>query len=251
MQTAPWDYRLRVPIHGVIFLLGFWPFWEPWLGLSTRSTWLTLSAIFARQGWLSFQAATVMLLLIAVLFTALGAWLRVWGSAYIGAGIVMAPGMHANALLADGPYRHTRNPLYLGTLLHTVGIAMLMPPAGSIFAIAAIWILQVRLATAEEPFLAQRFGAGYARYKESLPQFLPSARALVPPAGARPHWWQALAGEVYFVGVVITLAGFGWDFNAQPLIRGILISLGLSIVVQALLPRAPKMVTGAGALPRS
>ena len=248
MRTPPWDYRLRVPIHAAIFLVGFWPFWEPWLGLSARSTWLTLSAGIARQGWLNFQAATVVLLLIAILFTGLGAWVRVWGSAYLGVGVVTDPGMHAPVLLADGPYRHVRNPLYLGTFLHTVGIAMLMPPAGSIFAIAAIWILQVRLAMAEEPFLAERFGPAYEQYKTSVPQFLPSARALVPPGGARPRPWQAVAGEIYFIGVVITLVGFGWDFNAQPLIRGILISLGASIVLQAFLPRAPKLVAGDGEL---
>lgn len=240
MRATLWEYRLRVPLHFLIFIVGFWPFWEPWLGLGTKSTWLTLSALFARQGWLGFQAATVALLMFAVFFTGLGAWLRTWGSAYLGAGVVLSPSMHANAILADGPYRRTRNPLYLGTLLHTVGIAILMPPAGSVFAIAAIWILQLRLAAAEEPFLAERFGAAYEQYRSSVPEFLPSPRPLVPAGGARPHWWQALAGESYMVGVVITLAGFGWDFNAQPLVRGILISLGISIVLQALLPRVPK-----------
>ena len=40
--------------------------------------------------------------------------------------------------------------------------------------------------------------------------------------------------------MAITLLAFGWDFNAQPLIRGILISFGISLVLQALLPRAPR-----------
>ena len=240
MRVSIWEYRFRVPLHFLIFTLGFWPFWEPWLGLGTKSTWLTLSALFARQGWLGFQAATVVLLVIGVLFTAAGAWLRVWGAAYLCSGIVLSSQMHARSMLAAGPYRRTRNPLYLGTLLHTVGVALLMPPAGAAFAIAAIWILQLRLAAAEEPFLAERFGASYERYKATVPQFLPSPRPLTPAGGAQPQWWQALAGESYMVGVVITLAGFGWDFNAQPLVRGILISLGVSLVLQALLPRAPK-----------
>ena len=240
MRATSWEYRLRVPIQILIFVLGLWPFWEVWLGLSTKSTWLLVSAWCARQGWLGFQAATVVLLLIAVLFTALAAWLRVWGAAYLGAGVVSSPQMHAPALLADGPYRRTRNPLYLGTLLHAVGVAMLMPPAGGLFTIAAIWIVQFRLAMAEEPYLEQRFGAAYTAFRTRVPQFLLSPKALVPPTGAKAHWWQALAGESYFVGVAVTLLAFGWDFNAQPLIRGILISFGVSLVLQALLPRAPQ-----------
>lgn len=240
MGATTWEYRLRYPLHILIFVLGFWPFWEPSLGLTKKSTWLILSAALARQGWLGFQAATQALLVIAIILVAMGAWLRTWGAAYVGAGVVNSPTMHGETLLADGPYRRTRNPLYLGTLLHTIGLALLMPPAGAIFAIAAIWILQVRLALAEEPFLQERFGSPYVAYRDRVPQFLPATRPLVPSAGLRPQWGQAILGESYMIGVVITLAGFGWSFNSNPLLKGILISLGLSLVLQAFLPRTAK-----------
>ena len=239
MGATTLEYRLRYLLHIVIYIVGLWPFWEPWMGLTTKSSWLILSADLARAGWLGFQAATSLLLLVAVVFAALGAWLRVWGSAYVGAGVVASPHMQGEALLADGPYRRTRNPLYLGTLLHTVGLALLMPPAGAVFAIAAIWILQVRLALAEEPFLAGRFGELYRTYEARVPRFLPSPKPMMPAAGHRAHWLQALLGESYMIGVVITLAAFGWDFNALPLLKGILISLGVSLVLRAFLPRAP------------
>ena len=237
MRATRWEYRLRFPLHVLIFVLGLWPFWEPWLNLTTKSTWLMLSATLARQGWLGFQAATQGLLVIAIIFVALGAWLRTWGAAYVGASVVASPSMHGQAMLADGPFRRTRNPLYLGTLLHTIGIALLMPPAGAVFAIAAIWILQVRLALAEEPFLETRFGQAYVSYRDRVPQFLPAPRPLVPAGGAKPHWGYAILGESYMIGVVITLAGFGWNFNSQPLLKGIMISLGVSLVLQAFLPR--------------
>lgn len=237
MHATSFEYRLRYPLHLAIYLVGFWPFWEPWLGLSTKSSWLTLSAALARQGWLAFQPAVALLLVVSLLFAFSGWAFRVWGTAYLGSSVVQAPGMHGAALLADGPYRHTRNPLYLGTLLHTVGIALLMPPAGAVFTIAAIWILQVRLALAEEPFLTRQFGEAYRRYMERVPRFLPSPRPLAAAAGVRPHWGQALLGEIYFLGVVVTLLLFGWSFNATPLLQGILISLGLAIIVNAFLPR--------------
>ena len=174
MGATSLEYRFRYLLHVAIFALGLWPFWEPWLGFSTKSTWLILSAEFARQGWLGFQAATSFLLVVAIVFTALGAWLRIWGSAYVGADVVNAAGMHGQALVADGPFRRSRNPLYLGTLLHTVGLALLMPPAGAVFAIAAIWIVQVRLALADEPFLTARFGQAYRDYADKVPRPLRS-----------------------------------------------------------------------------
>jgi len=161
----------------------------------------------------------------------------VWGASYVGASVVNARGMHGEAMLADGPYRRTRNPLYLGTILHIFGLAILMPPSGAIFCVALIWVFEVRLALAEEPFLTQRFGEAYVAYRKSVPRFLPSPTPQVPAAGKRPQWLQGLLSEIYMVGVVITYVVFGWGFNSTTMIRGVLISLGAWIIVKAFLPR--------------
>jgi protein-S-isoprenylcysteine O-methyltransferase Ste14 len=244
MQASRFEYRFRFAIHALLYILGFT---APWLfipaladiaGFSTKSTWLISSSMLSRQGWLTFSAATVVLLVITLLFTGLGAFLRIWGSAYVGSSIVKSPAMHGAAMLADGPFRHTRNPLYLGTLLHTFGIALLMPPSGALFAVTLLWIFQVRLALAEEPFLAARFGQHYLDYKAAVPRFLPALTPQVPAAGAQPHWLQSLLGELYFPAAFLVLAVFGWSFNAQPIRQGLLISLGVWLIVRALLPNA-------------
>jgi protein-S-isoprenylcysteine O-methyltransferase Ste14 len=244
MQATHFEYRFRFAIHAILYILGFT---APWLflhslagvpGFTTSSTWLVLSSLFARQGWLSFDAATIALLVIALLLTGLGAWLRVWGSAYVGSSIVKSPTMHGEVMLADGPYRRMRNPLYLGTLLHTLGVTILMPPSGALFAVVLLWIFQVRLALAEEPFLAARFGQPYLDYKAAVPRFLPSPKPQIAAAGAQPHWLQAMLGETYFVAVFVVLAIFGWSFNAQPLRQGLIVSVGLTLVMRAFLPRA-------------
>ncbi|MGA7157935.1 MAG: isoprenylcysteine carboxylmethyltransferase family protein [Acidobacteriaceae bacterium] len=246
MQATGFEFRYRMAIHAVIYLLGFT---APWLflksvagapGFTTSSTWLVLSSSIARRGWLQFDAATITLLALALLLTGLGAWLRVWGSAYVGVGVVKSPTMHGETLLADGPYRRTRNPLYLGTLLHTFGITILMPPSGAVFSVVLLWIFEVRLALAEEPFLAARFGQAYLDYKKAVPRFLPAPTPQIAAAGARPHWMQAMLGEIYFVAVFVVLAVFGWDFNAQPLRQGVIISVGLWLIVRAFLPKAPQ-----------
>jgi protein-S-isoprenylcysteine O-methyltransferase Ste14 len=250
------EYRFRLAVHAVVYMLGFW---APWLmvrslqevpGFTANSTWLVFATMMSRQGWLTFGAATVVLLVVALVFTGLGAWLRVWGAAYMRTGVVYSRGMHGGGgveagMLADGPYRRTRNPLYLGTLLHTTGICILMTPSGALFAVAAIWVLQVRLALAEEPFLLAEFGQPYAAYRAAVPRFLPSLQPLVAAAGARPRWLQAVLGEFYFVAAVVVLAVFGWSFNAQPIRQGLLISLGVWLVLIAVTPRAKRDVAAA------
>jgi protein-S-isoprenylcysteine O-methyltransferase Ste14 len=240
-KASPFEYRFRFILHGILYMLGFWSPWIYWgniFELTDKSTWLVLSSDLARTGWLGFGPATVAVLLLALVLTGLGAWLRTWGTAYVSTGIVQSRLMHGSTMLVDGPYRRTRNPLYLGTLLHTIGISILMPPSGAIFAVALIWALQIRLALAEEPFLATQFGQPYLDYVARVPRFIPALTPRVPAAGATPHWGQAFLGELYFSGAFLVLAIFGWSFNATPLRQGILISLGVWLVVRAFLPRA-------------
>jgi protein-S-isoprenylcysteine O-methyltransferase Ste14 len=243
MQASHFEYRFRFALHALIYLLGFitpWLLFGNVLNLEPRSSWLMLSSLLASTGWLTFTAASFSLLGLALVLTGIAAWLRVWGAAYVGSGVVRSSSMHGETLLADGPYRHTRNPLYLGTLLHTVGVALLMPPSGAAFAVVLLWVLNVRLALAEEPFLHERFGASYDAYCAQVPRFLPTPAAQVPSAGDKPHWGQAVLGELYFVGAFVVLAALGWDFNATPLKRDLVICLGLGLIARAFLPAAPK-----------
>jgi protein-S-isoprenylcysteine O-methyltransferase Ste14 len=241
MQASRFEYRFRFALHALIFFLGFlspWLYFGDKLNLEARSTWLILSSALARTGWFTFTAAVWSLLVVGLLLTGIAACLRLWGAAYVGVGVVKPSTMYGDSLLADGPYRHTRNPLYLGTIVHTVGIALLMPPSGALLAVVLLWLLNIRLALAEEAFLLDRFGQAYTAYCTRVPRFLPIPEPQVPSAGKQPQWIQALLGEIYFVGAFLTLAVFGWQFNADPLRRGILICLGVSLVVRAFLPRA-------------
>lgn len=239
MQATRFEYRFRFALHALIFTLAYTTPWRNALPLDRfHSLWELAATKLAESGLLAFQASFVAVLVVSLALLAVAAVFRVWGSAYLGSSVVLSGEMHSQALLADGPFRHTRNPLYLGTLVHTLGVSLLMPPSGALLAITLIWVLQFRLALAEEPFLAARFGAPYLAYKARVPRFVPSPAPLVPAAGQRPRWLQALLGEFYFVAVPVVLGIFGWQFNRTPLLRGILISLGISIILYAFLPRA-------------
>jgi protein-S-isoprenylcysteine O-methyltransferase Ste14 len=247
LRASAFEYRFRFAIQAAIYFFGFLavpaallisPNLKDIVGLTDKSSWLILSSTISRQGWLTFSAATIALLVVALIFTGLGAWLRVWGAAYVSESILNSSSINGETMLADGPYRRTRNPLYLGMLLHTIGIAILMTPTGAIVSIILLWIFQVRIALAEESFLTQRFGQPYMQYMAAVPRFLPTPRPQIAAAGKHPHWLQALLGELYFVAAFGVLATLGWSFNAQPLQQGLLISLGVGLIVHALMPRA-------------
>jgi protein-S-isoprenylcysteine O-methyltransferase Ste14 len=250
MGATRFEYKQRFLLHVFLFVLGFtapWTYLAVWPGgdQSTRAltepAWLALSTLLYRGGVLTYLDAVRILLILALILTALGAFFRIWGAAYIGNSTVKSGAMHAGTLLADGPYRRTRNPLYLGTLLHTLGISLLMPPSGAVFAIVTLWVLQFRLALAEEPFLTQQLGEPYIAYKNTVPRFLPTLKPLLPAAGARPHWLAAIAGEFYVLGAFLTLAIFGWSFDKNLLHQGLIVAFGITIVLRGIiLTRKPQ-----------
>jgi protein-S-isoprenylcysteine O-methyltransferase Ste14 len=242
MQATRFEYRFRFWIQCLIYALGFaapWTYLPVWdSGLTAQANnepaWLAISTLLFRQGWLTYNTAVMALLIVALVLTALGAWFRLWGAAYRQHGAVL---LREAVLLIDGPYRRTRNPLRLGLMLHTIGIAILMPPSGAVVAIVLMCLFEVRLALAEESLLVTRFGQLYLAYKQAVPRFLPAPTPQVVSSGFTPHWLQAFCSEIYFIGAFLTLAVFGWGFDRTVLRQGLLISLGVAIIVRAFLPK--------------
>jgi len=62
--------------------------------------------------------------------TVLAALVRTWAAAYLRSEVIHDSKLHGEGLVADGPYRYVRNPLYLGSVLFAVGFAMGSQPPG-------------------------------------------------------------------------------------------------------------------------
>src|SRR5436309_14456297 len=88
----------------------------------------------------------------------LSAGLRTWAAAYLRTDVVHDTSQHSEALVADGPFRYTRNPLYLATPLMAAGIGVLASCAGFILLILANWIFVYRLIFREERALQKTLG---------------------------------------------------------------------------------------------
>jgi protein-S-isoprenylcysteine O-methyltransferase Ste14 len=137
------------------------------------------------------------------LFVFLSAALRTWGAAYLRTEVVHDTAQHSEALIADGPFRYTRNPLYLANLPMAIGIGVLASRAGFVFLLLANWIFVYRLIFREEESLLKTQGESYRAYCRAVPRFLPALRPRVPSGNLQPDWGQAFAGEsfVWLFGV--------------------------------------------------
>ena len=82
MKATTFEFRFRFLIHVVIYVLGFLAPWDRLLGNSSSlSTWLLLAGYVARNGWISFSAATIALLVLGIVCALVAAALRTWASA--------------------------------------------------------------------------------------------------------------------------------------------------------------------------
>ena len=233
MQATQFEFRFRLWIGFVIYVLGFW---APWMRYGSfaapaTTTWLELSGELSR--WLPLQTASIAVTSAAILFAVLGTVFRIWGTAYIGSSVVQSKSMHAHGVVAAGPYRHLRNPLYLGSFLFVVAMAILMPPSGAAFALVASFVQMLRLILREEPYMAAQQGEAYLAYKSRVPRLFPSPLARVPDSAAQPQWLQSVLAETFYVAMTVCFAVLAWRYNANLLTQALLICFGLSLVVRA------------------
>lgn len=118
-----------------------------------------------------------------------------------------------DVLATTGPYRYTRHPLYLGSLLLAIGFAI-AAASWVLAALAALMLAAIYLPVIrrEEAFLAARFPAEFEAFRQYVPQLLPR----FPPAAAaqrgqgfswglyrRHREYNALFGYLALTAVVI------------------------------------------------
>jgi protein-S-isoprenylcysteine O-methyltransferase Ste14 len=79
----------------------------------------------------------------------------------------------ATALVIAGPYRFTRNPMYVGMALLTVALGLLLNTWWPIvLLIPTLILVQVFVIAREERYLRRRFGAEYEAYTRQVRRWL-------------------------------------------------------------------------------
>lgn len=78
-----------------------------------------------------------------------------------------------SALCTDGPFRFSRNPIYLGDWLVLVGAAFVMRSAWPLLFAPAIWaLIRYGVIRHEEAHLEARFGVTYRAYRARVRRWL-------------------------------------------------------------------------------
>ncbi len=114
--------------------------------------------------------------LLSLLLVAPGLWLRGYAAGYV---------KKNTELTTTGPYAHTRNPLYLGSMLIAFGFAAAAASWLIFAALAALFAaIYVPTIQGEETFLRQRF-AGFDDYARTVPRLLPRLTAAKTFGGAK------------------------------------------------------------------
>jgi len=108
-----------------------------------------------------------------------GEALRLWASGHI---------EKTQTLATGGPYAHTRNPLYLGSLLMAVGLCVAAASLWVALAVTVYVLAFYPLVMREESlFLRGKFPTAYEAWERAVPVFLPRLRP-AGPASSRFEW---------------------------------------------------------------
>jgi len=198
-----WEFRNRALIFGLIFGLSFGCYSvDRQNSTAAFANWLEATFGFDANliARLLFALATVLLVIAALV--------RTWASSYLHSSVVYAAAVKTESLVADGPYRRVRNPLYFANVFLAFGLGALMSRIGLCVAVVAMTVFCYRLIFREEAELQTGQGEPYQRYKKAVPRLWPALNPRVPSAGGQAQWAEAFKSEFWCWGFAIAVAAF-------------------------------------------
>jgi len=230
MRATNWEFANRALLFGLIFAFAF-----PLYSVEQQNS----TAAFAN--WLGTRLGKDPDLLARLLFACAAflmvaaALIRTWASSYLQANVVYAAEVKTESLVADGPYRWVRNPLYFGNILIAVGMGSMMSRTGTVVAIVAMLVFCYRLILREESDFKDSHGEQYERYRAAVPRLWPSPWPRIAASGRPAKWSEGFKAESWCWGFAAALAAFAITLNIK-VFFGILgtavVLLWLSSVVQ-------------------
>lgn len=91
---------------------------------------------------------------------------------YVAGRGTLAPWAPPRHLVTSGPYRISRNPMYVGVVTILIGWSVLWGSRALLcYALAVMVAVHVRVLVAEEPWAARSFGAEWDAYRARVPRW--------------------------------------------------------------------------------
>src|SRR5207249_11071255 len=118
-------------------------------------------------------------------------------------------------LATGGPYAHTRNPLYIGTLLVAAGLSLASRSLFLALLFAVVFLLVYLPVIQNEEQHLRKIFPEYAAYAERVPALWPRLRPAVNPSSHPLRVSQYMRNEEYKAGLGFT-AGMLFLFWKMP-----------------------------------
>lgn len=211
-RATDFEFRNRFWMIGVIFSLTFTCYVFDHVNISEALARMILGNGISPDSPLLYRYFRA-ILAVGVLLLVLAALIRSWAESYLHSSVVHDAALHSDRLVAEGPYRHVRNPLYLGNILLAVGMGLMASRTGFFVLVVGMTLFVYRLILREEYGLLQTQGESYRSYFNAVPRLWPSLRPRVSAGGAQPNWLDGFAGELFFWGFAVGMAVFVVTLN--------------------------------------
>jgi protein-S-isoprenylcysteine O-methyltransferase Ste14 len=130
---------------------------------------------FGAPAWLVWPVRGRVLHLVGVPPVAAGVALLLWcvRQFYVDGKGTLAQWDPPRHLVVSGPYRVSRNPMYIAVTLILIGwAAAFQTRALWYYALIVVAAFHARVVLAEEPWAARTFGVEWQRYKDRVPRWL-------------------------------------------------------------------------------
>ena len=233
MRATNWEFENRALIFGLIFAAAF-----QFYLLDRQIAPTPLAVWLAPKFGTSDDTVIKWLFGFAALLVFAGAFMRTWASAYLNADVVYAAEVKTASLVADGPYRRVRNPLYFANVLMAIGMGAMTSRPGFFFAVVAMIVFCYRLIFREEADLEAKQGEQYRQYLKAVPRLWPSLRPQIPSAGATANWKQGFMAELWYWGFGVAVMVFAFTLAVKWFFLIVGVSIALFWISSMMLQKA-------------
>jgi len=203
MRATNWEFSNRALLFGLIFAFSF-----PLYFLDHQNSTVGLANWLGSRLQRNADLIARLLFAFAAILLIVAALIRTWSSAYLLSGVVYASEVKTESLVADGPYRQVRNPLYFANVLMVIAVGAMMSRLGFFVALVAMLVFCYRLIGREEAELQASQGEPYKDYRNAVPRLWPALWPRIASAGRQAKWADGFKAESWYWGFAAALVAF-------------------------------------------
>jgi protein-S-isoprenylcysteine O-methyltransferase Ste14 len=222
MKATDWEFANRATIFGILLGCSF-----GFYVLDKENITVVLANWTEARWHVNADIVARILFAIAALIMVLAALVRTWASSYLHAGVVYAAQVKSASLVADGPYRFVRNPLYFANVLMAIAFGFMMSRVGFVVVVVAMMVFCYRLIFREETELVTNQSESYQDYRKVVPRLWPSPWPRIAGNGRAAKWSDGFKAEAWYWGFALALVVFAVTLKLSAFFVILALSLGL------------------------